>query len=118
MLLNKKTEKMQQMTFTSNDWLLTLVCILFVYASTTIIILIGRNITTFAAYTGTAGILASIAGVIISLPLFYRYCQGEADPMNWLPIVLVLAILSTGIMIKYTLYRYDKSFREDKCHDQ
>ncbi|MBE5841152.1 MAG: hypothetical protein E7304_07085 [Butyrivibrio sp.] len=115
---NVITMNMKPITFTSSDWLLTLVCILYVYASTTTIIIIGRNITTFAAYTGLSGILMSISGVIVSLALFYRYCQGEADPMNWLPIVFVLAVFSTGVMIKYTLYRYDRSFMEEKHHDK
>ena len=115
---NAITMKMLQIELTSMDWILTLVCILFVYASITTVILIGRNITTFAAYTGFSGILMSIAGVIVSLALFYRYCQGEADPMNWLPIVFVLAVFSTGVMIKYTLYRYDRSFMEEKYHDK
>lgn len=111
---NVITMNMKPITFSSSDWLLTLVCILYVYASTTTIIIIGRNITTFAAYTGLSGILMSISGVIVSLALFLRYCHGEADPMNWLPVVLVLAIISTGFMLKYTLYRYDKSFVEEK----
>ena len=94
----------------TDDWTISIICILLVYTSNTFVLMIARNITTFSTYAGISGLLCSITGVIISVLLFYRYCYGSVNLILWLFISLFLAIGASVSIIRYTLSRFDKSF--------
>ena len=94
----------------TGDWTVSIICILLVYTSNTIIIMLIRNITTFTTYAAVSGLLCGIPGVILSIALFYRYCYGSVNLGLWVIVSMILAIAASVTIIRYTLSRFDKNY--------
>ena len=93
--------------------LLGIVLILFVYSANTLSLFLLRNINSFPPYSLASGILTMIMGVVACVAIYHLYELGQTNLWIWLPCVAVLAVASTFAMIRYVMFNYDRSFKEE-----